>query len=239
MAWSKTQQVDAVASGTTVTLTLNGVTAGALLTLQLSYYRLINSTLPPSTPSDTNGTLLIAALPNALAPVTSGDSIGVGIWYERNAAAGTHTVTVTLTGSSVSAHGTLIEWVGGDGTADQQANDGAVNSNQSRTSGTTPPQAQSADLALACVVVGSTTGQANAAVTDPPAGFVSLYAQQNTATDIGTEFARAFLASNAAASASWSWTDASTVASMGAIATFLQSPPPVSGPLPEMNFVLP
>lgn len=83
----------------------------------------------------------------------------------------------------------------------------------------------------------SGAGVTNAAISEPPTGssgtYVSLYVQQNTAVDLGTEFAYQFLASAAGQSTSWTWTDSTTIGSAAVIATFLghapNTPQPTGG----------
>lgn len=219
MSIAKVQSVNATASGTTITATLTGVTAGNLLTLQLSFYQSSSQTAV-ATPTDSNGTFSVAIAPTALN--LSLDSFASAIYYEANAAAGTHTATVTLHGSPV-GHVTFIEWSGAatSSVLDKTASNGSISTTQNRASGTTAALTASNDLALVALAVASGAGQTNAAISDPPSGYTSLYAQQDTAVDVGVEFAYQLLSSSAAQSTTWTWTDSTTAGSMGVIATFL------------------
>lgn len=62
MSWAKVQSVNAAVDGSgKITLTLNSVGAGNLLTCVASYYRLgtgANVSTPPAVPADTNGTMV-------------------------------------------------------------------------------------------------------------------------------------------------------------------------------------
>jgi hypothetical protein len=225
MAWTKVQSANAAFSGTTIAPSLAGVTGGNLVTVQCAYYRGATASSTPPAITDSNGTMTAASVPNSITPVLGGDSGGSAIWAQRNAGAGTHNVTITLDASSA-GHATITEWSGGDGTFDQPASDGTTTSaTQSRTSGTTSGLAQTTDLALIALCLGSGAGVANAAITDPPGSYSSLFIQDNTTADIGVEFAYQFLASNAGQSATWTWTDATTLFSQGTIATFLLNSP--------------
>jgi hypothetical protein len=226
MGWSKLQSVSAANVTTTITLTLNGVGQNSLLTTQCSYYRVAqNNNTPPGTPTDTNGTMLPAIVPVAINTLAgSTDSGGVAIWYEKGAASGTHTVVITIPNCTV-AHGTLTEFSGGDGTLDMVASTMAHSNANFSTSGMTSPLAQTNDLAVAAVFFGAGTGQANAQISDPPTGYISLFVMENSATDLPTEFAYRFLANGDPQMVLWSWIDNTTCGSAGAIATFMLNAP--------------
>lgn len=206
--------------GATLTLPLTGVTAGNLLVVGLIYYQ-SGSLTAIGTPTDTGGTMVSAVTPTGLT-IGGTDLFGVSQWYEKNCAAGTHTVVITGHGS-FSARGVLGEYAGADTTAplDQPASSGSIVGTQSRASGTTAALAAATDMAFALIGQASGAGVANAAFTNPPAGYSSLGVQNATNSDVGGEMAdMANLGSAAATSTSWTWTDGTTVASFGAIATY-------------------
>jgi hypothetical protein len=232
-AWTKVQSANNTFSSPNALVTLNGVGAGNLLVLLGAYYRGTTNNTTTPVPSDSNGTMLAAVAPNALNPVfSSGDSTGMGIWYEKAAASGTHTINIPLVdANSSSSKFTLVEFSGGVGTLDQVSSAGpSLNTLQTRSTGATAALAQSTDLAVGVLMLGASVGVANAAISDPPTGssgtYLSLFLQNNSSTDQACEFAYQFLASAAGQSITWSWTDTSGPLANGlAIATFLLTAP--------------
>lgn len=220
---TKVQQVSAVVVAGVVTLAMTGVTAGNLLTLSLNYYE-PGSTTAVATPTDTGGTFVAAIVPVGLT-IGGTDLTGSSMWYQRNAPAGAHTAVATINGSGPTAHGSLIEWSGLDTSAAvfiaaQAASSSSVVGTQSRVSGTPANSAGAGDLVLAQVAIASGTGVADALISNPPAGYTSLLYAGDTAIDIATEFAFQSAVGGSAPNTTWTWTDASTVASAGVIAFF-------------------
>jgi hypothetical protein len=211
-----------VGSASSFTVQLAGVAAGNFLTLQASLITAGSgaSNVSMSLPTDTNGQWQFGTNYSGNHSGGAGAVIA-GIAYQHGAPAGTHTVTVSAGGFSVAGHATLCEWanIPGNATADVTAFSNATTA-QANTSGTTTVIASSQELVLAALVLGSGAGVANAAITDPPAGFTSLYVQNATNTDIGVEHAYLVSSSQGTQVASWSWTDATTILSQGVIAAF-------------------
>lgn len=219
------------ASGTP---SLAGVTAGNCLILINDYYRSgNNSTANIATPTDSGGTL-VATRADTATPVVdqTANTFGVGIWYEKNCAAGTHNVSVSPGTGTSSNNAYLIEVSGLDTTAPLDVtaiNSGGGSTTQSRTSGTTAAIAQTNSIAFAAVGMVSTVGQANIAITNPPTGYTTIYVENNSLVDVGAEFAYKNGLSAGTQSVTWSWTDATTSGSLGTIAVFKDSgAPPAS-----------
>src|SRR5258708_3719428 len=94
-------------TGTGATLVLNGVAAGNFLVMWDTYFRGTSTGLGEAIPTDSNGTFLKA---RGDAPsILSSTDTGVGIFYEENAASGTHTVTPEANSAHVT---TLAEFSG-------------------------------------------------------------------------------------------------------------------------------
>lgn len=211
-----------------ISLTLNGVTAGNFLVYRISYYQ-PGSTTALVAPADTNGTFLGTGAAGVAGPagVTVGgtDLMGTQIYFERNAAAGTHVVTQTINGSGPTAHASLEEHSGVDTSAavfatTQTASSGGLSATQSRVSGTPAASAGAGDLVIANVAVAAGTGVANAGISNPPTGYTPVLVANDTAIDIATEFCYQAAAGGAAPNTLWAWTDPSTVASQGGVAVF-------------------
>lgn len=219
-----TQTISGVPVSGVITLTLPGsVAAGALLTLQLSYYQPSSVTVVAAPVDSVRGTMTLASQPAGVSPFV-GDLMGEGIWYIQNAAGGSCTVTVNIGGTSPTAHAVLSEWPGMATSSvfvtNQQGSSGSNSTTQSRVSGTPVNSTGIGDLILAGVCIASSTGVTNAAITDPPAGFTSQLYAGNTSTDVASEFAYKIATAASAPSTSWAWTDPSTVSSFGIIAFF-------------------
>jgi len=80
VAITKTQSV----TGNGATLTLNGVAANALLTLNDAYIRSPGTGATESAPTDTQGTWSVAN--SDVPPQLTGDDVGVGTFYQANVA---------------------------------------------------------------------------------------------------------------------------------------------------------
>ncbi|MDE2101732.1 MAG: hypothetical protein KGL39_31085 [Patescibacteria group bacterium] len=217
MAWTKVQSATggSASVGSSVTVTLTGVTAGNLIVVIRSAWN--NNGAAGAAPTDSNGTVGTAV--NEGVTTAFGGYSQTSVYYVASANAGTHTFTFT-TASGSPVHVTAAEYNYGTGYT-YAADQAALNTNAASpvASGTTAALATTFDLAVAAVAIPGSTGATNAAITDPPSGFTSLFAQQNTASDLGTEHCYAALSSSSAVSTSWSYTS-DTINNTAAIATF-------------------
>ena len=223
MAITKVQSI----SGNGATITLNGVTAGNLLTLQTSYFRGSGTGAAETTPTDTNGTWAVAVAP-ACAEFSGGSvDVGASIFYCKNAASGTHTVTPQAN----SGHWqTLVEWSGMDTTAPLDVSthsETSASAHTSRSTGTTAATAQNDELVLIGCAVGASGGAnplGNAGTTfgsPPVSGFTDLKTVNNDLTDIATQHEYKIVAATGTQSATFTWTASeAAMASQGVIATF-------------------
>jgi hypothetical protein len=188
---------------------LNGVTAGNALTVQTSFYRGGSSTTAPSTPTDTNGTFSVPAgsVPTA---VTDGSNVGgAASWYQKNVAAGTH----TLGGLEANHNSTLAEWTNTDTTAPLDAsnhNESTVNAHTSQTTNSTGALAQANELVLITLCLVSNGGNVNVGLTDPVTGYSTLKVVQNDFSDIATMHAYRTVTSTTALNETFNWTDNET-----------------------------
>jgi hypothetical protein len=169
--------VQSITSGGT-TITLNGVVAGNLLTLQDSYFRSSGTGLAETAPTDTQGTWSTASagVPGVNATFES----GCGIFYQANVAAGTHTVTPQGNSNN---NTTLCEWSGistsspADASASSKTDSGGQTSQVTGTTGTT---AQADELVLIALGLAASGGSADVGFTDPVTGFTT---QQKISND--------------------------------------------------------
>lgn len=215
-------------TGGGATLVLNGVAAGNMLTVQDSYFRSASTGVAEAIPTDSNGTFLRS---NADVPIVavSGD-VGVGIFHQLNAAAGTHTVTPQ---ANTTHNTTLTEWsrptafdVG------KSAGDNAGNET-SQVTGTTAVTAQADELVLICLAVVASGGANPMGTVDPVAGFITLQLVDNDQTSVATHHSYKNATSIGAQSATENWTQhEASMGCMANIATFknaLTTIPPVGG----------
>jgi hypothetical protein len=151
----------------------------------------------------------------------SGGDIGVGIFHEQNAAAGTHTVTPQ---ANTSHNSTLAEFSGlvVSGLFDVAKSAGSLVANHtSQVTGTTATTAQASELVVIALCVGAGSGANPMNIVDPVSGFTTLQLVDNDATSVGTHHSFEVIAATGTQSANESWTATeATITSMGCIATF-------------------
>lgn len=209
-------------TGAGATLVLNGVAAGNALFLIDSYFRNVSTGVSEPAPTDSNGTFLIA---RADAPSISGHDIGVGIFSQANAAAGTHTVTPQANDTHLT---TLIEWSGALTSGLFDASVAAQNGSGTATSqatGTTGVTAQPDELSLIAFCMGAGTGSTNVGLTDPVTNYNTLQIGQNDASSVAMMHAYRVLSSAGAQSATFNWTVSDAAQWwQAAIATFKLAP---------------
>jgi hypothetical protein len=191
-ALAQARVVSTFTTGTTNTVTITGVTAGNLLTVQF-----IGAAAPVATQSlaDSNGTVTPAANPNNV------DGVYAGIYYVPNANSGSHTFTLT---TNVNASGELIacEWTGVVASSPADAANSSSGTSTGATASLTTTNAN--DLVIA--VVANSSGSATTGITDPPTNYTSIYVQQDGSTLDAGETAFRNLSSSGAQSIAWTWT---------------------------------
>lgn len=217
MAITKTQSV----TGNGATLTLNGVTANALLTMQDSIYRTTRTGVAEPVPTDTAGTWSASVNPAPAAFIGTSHEVGVGVFYQKNVASGTHTITPE---ANTIHHTTFSEWASADTTAPSDQSTSASTSNSShtsRTTGTTGTLAQADELVLICHGMAAEFGSANVAYTDPVSGFTTLQKVIDDSSDLAMFHAWETVAATTAVSATFNWTASeANMTSFACIATF-------------------
>lgn len=190
------------ATGNGASLTLS-IASGNCLTAQDTYFRTTSTGLAEALPTDTNGTFEVGRADTP--QVTLGDDIGASGFFEKNCAAGTHTVTFeTNTGHNAS----LTEFSGVD------TGSPLVIGNSGKNSGLGTSQATGAsasaslgDLALIQFgMAASVTGAADVGFTDPVANYTTLFKVTNDTTDEATLHAFRVLDASGAESAAFNWT---------------------------------
>jgi hypothetical protein len=187
-------------SGTTngsasIAPSLTGVTAGNSLILLVSGSD-ITDTLPtdsqtwakPTGAYDTFTGLLQAA---------------VGVYWLQSANSGSHTVTWTGANSG-KTNWSLIEYT--PLTAVDVVGTGAHTNGTPTSLGASVTTTFATDAVFGVFCLSGYNGMANNAITDPPAGWTSIYAQQDTATNRGAEFCYKETSSAGSESATWNFT---------------------------------
>lgn len=207
--------------GANLVLTLNGVVAGSLLTLEVGFAQQTNSAAPT-----------IAGWTTAQNPVGQVITLGVAwsgscIFYKENAAAGTHTATIVPGGSVAVMSAIASEWVSGlaSGSLDKSTN-AANAAGTTGGSGTTAATANAGELVVVAYGFLDNTGtpHANCGVSSPATtGYTALGVNQdNTTTGTAFQASYKYVTSTGTQVAAWTYTDAS--AGVGTIATFKLAP---------------
>jgi hypothetical protein len=216
VAISKTQG----ATGNGATITLNSVVAGALLTLNTSFYRGTSTAAVEATPTDTAGTFAVAIAPAPILFNTT-EEAGASVFYIKSASSGTHTATPqanTLHSQS------YTEFAGADTTSpsDVSTSGGTSNTNHtSRTTGTTGTTAQADEVVLIGISIAAVPGVADIGFTDPVVGYTTLLKGSNSAAGIAVFHAFQVISSVGTKTATFNWTDNTSVeTSQAVIATF-------------------
>jgi hypothetical protein len=205
-------------TGNGATLTLNGVASDGLLTLQDSYFRIGSSTAEP-VPTDTQGTWSVGS--SGTAALIGGGFSGTGIFYQKKASAGVHTVTPE---ANQSHNATLCEWSGVNTVSPLDVSANAKTDNFSGTSqatGTTASTSQADEIVLISLGLSCSVGVADVGFTDPVPGYTTLQKVVNDLIDVGTFHAYKVIAEFGTQSATFNWTDTEANQCSGAaIATF-------------------
>lgn len=200
MAITKTQQ----ATGAGATIELTGVAAGSMLTFEWSIFQAFAGT-QGGPPTDTNGTFVLAVAPTGF-DYGIGNGVACGIWYQANAASGTHTVTPPATADGLNM--SLVEWAGVatstplDVTASAQTSDTGT----SQATGTTATTAQADELVMIGLGMAAPVGNSDVGFTDPVTGFTTIHKVVDNLTDIGTFHAFKVVSSVGTQAATFNWT---------------------------------
>ena len=220
-------------TGAGTTIALSGVAAGNTLIMIDSYHRSAGATAE-ALPTDSNGTFAIAN--SDVPPTITSDVVGVGIFYVKNTASGTHTVTPE---ANTIHHTTLMEVSGLDTTAPLDVNLSAKTSFSTITSqatGTTGATSTANELVVIALGLAASTGNANVVLTNPVTGFTTLQILNNDATDIAMMHAWKTISSTGTQTATFNWTDNEAGQSAhAAIATFKAAAGVTATSMPPKN----
>ncbi len=201
MLIGKKQQI----TGNGTTLVLSGVAAGSMLVLTSSCFNAVG-VIAETLPTDSAGTFQTQ-------DKLAADSVGQGnlasIFYEPNAAAGTHTATPQNFGAG-SQQRCFAEFTALATTSPLDAKTTAKTENStqlSQVTGTIATVAQAGQLVVIVCSLSGSPGAANVGWTDPVAGFTTLMKASNDNTDMAG--LHAFKVSSAIGSqvATFNWTD--------------------------------
>lgn len=191
------------------TKAITGVQAGSLLVVGAAFYRpgLFATTDPAVT--DSAGTVLKADTSIFL---FFSDSMGCGLWYVENAAAGTHTFSFPLGGGvNPTIYAFIAEVPAGFRSAslDQHvALSHALADFATTDSVNLPLTTKAHSVRFSIFTEGNAAGgNTNIGIT-PPSGDTGLNASQNNSTSIPAEESYQEFFANAARTSTWNWSDA-------------------------------
>ena len=148
------------------------------------------------------------------------DRSQAAIYYLLNANAGTHTVTFSLPPGSQFCGYTLVEFPACTALDVTTSNGGTTGVTTGNT-GTTSTTTQATEVVMALMTTNTTgAGSASSGITDPPSGYVSLFAQQDTTAHTGAQHCYKEISATGGQSATWNWNSGIQTSWQAAIATF-------------------
>ena len=201
-------------------LTLNGVAAGNLLVAMQSGYR-SNTTTAIAVPTDTGGTFVGGIAGVGALWFSSTFAVLVGLFYEVNAASGTHTVTFE---ANALDNKTLSEFSGMATASVLDVSQAALTSNSDITSqvtGTTGTTAQADELIIIALAAAAPSGANPMGLTNPVSGFTTLQIWDNSLSGLPTFHAYKIVSATGTQSATFNWTAHETnMGAHAAIAAF-------------------
>lgn len=211
------------ASSTGITATLPGVTAGNTVVAAVSYTDDSGSGGTPTVPTGFTAAKNLAS--SVLPPFSV--AIGVSIFYKVSAGGSeTALMPVLNAGTHLYAIMSLTEWPFTASPFDVAAGPGTSQGASTTTASTptTATLAQSNETCIAGIALLSSVGLANAGISDPPSGYTSLIASQDSAAQTCGELCYKDSGSTAGQSCTWTYTaDSNQDGSVQVIATFKQS----------------
>lgn len=218
MTIAKVQQGTAADTfgGSSIAPSLTGVTAGNFLALIV--YWSTNGFTAPSTPA---GWSSVGASQMPTCHANGGFGTGCSLFYKENASGGTNSATVSFGSAVVAAHGFIVEFSGilTASSLDKTNLSANVANGTSGSTGNTATLAQTVELVIALMAGPQVGAATNVGISSPASsGYTALdVTQDNTAKATG-QASYLITASNAAQSASWTWTTSGEMAAI--IATF-------------------
>lgn len=203
--------------GASIAPSISSVTAGSLLILRLRWQRDGIAT-PPTTPS--GWTLAIA--PNGV--VCTGVSsyrTGAAIYYKENAAAGSHSASITAESGSAMT-GYISEYVTGvtSGSLDKTQSNSGTGSQTSGNTGTTSSTSQAYELVIGNIAAAGLSSNANIGMAaQASSGYTAANpSYQHAGTGVPGNGSHKFTTSTGTQTASWTWGQAGEYSAV--IATF-------------------
>lgn len=201
---------NSTAGGASLALTLNGVNPSNMLVL------LISSNVALTSGLGSWSTLNAPAL-----YTVSGFSVNSLIYFLPMPASGTNTVTVAPAAGVMFGGACMLEWSGFTASpidvapAASNVTAGGTSGSASIASGVLT---QPSEVLFAICTNGTTgAGQTNVGMTDPPTGFTSLFAAQNSVVNNCWEMCYQQVNSTASVTPNWTWTDSATIFSQATI----------------------
>lgn len=204
----------------TGSLVITSVAAGNTLIVCHSALRNPQTQAVIATPTDSAGTLTggIGGVPAKF--VGGSYEIGVGVFFEANAASGSHTITPEACANnqvSVSEYSGMVTASLLDVSATAKFSDGTETS---QVTGTTSTTAQNAELIIIAFALGHNVGVTNIGLTNPVSGFTTLHIANDSGADIGAMHAYKIVSVTGTQSATFNWTDSELGSEHAAIAAF-------------------
>lgn len=230
------------ATGTSVNMTLTGVTAGKTLAVLIGSTSSAVGQASWGNPTDSAGQTWAKAVGPVSVGASSIEQSMAAIYYLLSANAGTHTLTFTVDASSYLTY-TFVEMPTCTA-VDQTQSSGGTTSTTSGSTGTTGTTTQADEIVLALLTTNTSgAGLANAAFTNPPSGYTSLYVENATNAHTGGQHSYLEVSATGTQSAAWTWTTGAQTSWQAVIATFKRAAaastelPPLSMPpmMPPMG----
>jgi hypothetical protein len=212
-------------TGNGATIALNGVTAGNTLIFLETLFRGSSGTSAAiAVPTDTQGTWSTAIAPTLVGIDASINWCGVGIFYQENVAAGTHTLTPASATGNGSKWMSLLEVSGLTTSSVDKTNSGSTanTSHTSRTTQSTGVLTQADEISFIAHAMGASIGVSDCGYTDPVTGYTTVKKVVNSLSDIATFHAYKIVSATTALNETFNWTASETnMGSQAAIATFM------------------
>ena len=213
MSITQVQKV-AVSSGAghtqTQGITITGVTAGNTLVAVTGFQNSAgNNGTSATLTSDSNGSWGAAkiSVPSTNGPVTT----GAAGWVLANANAGSHVLSFDYTADEAFCFIEIIEYT--PCTYSTSASAVTANNTSTTVSVVSGALAGVGEMLVACVSVTDAAGGTVAmGITDPPAGWTSVQAYQDEATNQPGQISQLLAAVATSQTATWSWTNTGSAA---------------------------
>ena len=235
MAIAFVQKVNGtVVNGGSLTLPSLTASAGNILIAGISILQASTTAQSAITPTDTNGSWVDVGSPALSVDATTVIAHGCMGAYQKNCSAGSHAVTYTFPNGVSYAEAFVAEFSGVDTASPLDltpaSSNCTVTTNGNGTPfagplnvGTSPTLANANELIIVCGDFFAGGGFVNQGITDPPTGYTSLGAQQDTTLSVGAEQAYQIVSATTGVSASWTWTGSNIDDARGIIFSFQQA----------------